>query len=377
MIEAMKKRIRNAYKSDIGKRRRQLATPALILDLKLAKQNIQFMMDGLKDLPAGLKPHIKGQKSPDLARMQVEAGALGVCTATVWEAIVMSRSGIEDVFIANEVGSAEKIKALAQVARRGSMSLAVDCRENMKDLSDAASAARSELGILIDVDIGLGRGGVRSVKDALDLAQYMSNLPGLRFLGVMGYEGHCMLEPDHAVRVKKAKKAMDILGEARDLLEREGFECRVVSAGGTGTYNITGADPRVTEIQAGSYIFMDNFHGSLVPGFSRSLTVLSTVIMKHGNRVVMDAGHKSVGVEHANPTMVEYPDYEALGFHEEHALFDVDAQCPLKYGDTVEFIPGYAPGTVVLYDVFHVVEDDVVVDVYPIIPRGPGHVGIL
>jgi D-serine deaminase-like pyridoxal phosphate-dependent protein len=151
----------------------------------------------------------------------------------------------------------------------------------------------------------------------------------------------------------------------------------VVSAGGTGTYDITGANPRVTEIQAGSYVFMDNFHGSLVPGFSNALTVLGTVIIQHGNTIVLDAGRKSIGIDFVLPTLVEYPFYRARYFAEEHALFDVDDRCKLKLGDTAELIPGYAPSTVNLYDVYHVVEDGVVVDIWPIIPRGPGHGGIL
>jgi D-serine deaminase-like pyridoxal phosphate-dependent protein len=162
-----------------------------------------------------------------------------------------------------------------------------------------------------------------------------------------------------------------------DRLAEAGFVCEVVSAGGTGTYDITGNNPRVTEIQAGSYVFMDNFHGNLVPGFSRALTVLGTVVIQHGNTIVLDSGRKSVGIDFVLPTMVDYPFYQARYFAEEHALFDVDERCQLKLGDTVELIPGYAPTTVNLYDAYHVVENGVVVDIWPIIPRGPGHVGIL
>jgi 3-hydroxy-D-aspartate aldolase len=280
--------------------------------------------------------------------MQIDAGAIGVCTATVWEAIVMSRTGIEDVYIANEVGGTEKIKALAREAKRGRLSLAVDNKLNADDLSTAARAEGSELGVLIEIDVGGARGGVRSADEGVVLAQHLSKLSNLRFLGVQGYEGHCMLEPDLELRIKKAKQARDHMGEVIEQLAKAGFECKIVSGGGTGTYNLTGADPRMTEIQAGSYVFMDNFHGNLVPGFLRSLTVLS-----------------------------KYPDYEARGFHEEHALFDIDEKCKLKLGDKVEFTPGYAPSTVNLYDVFHVVEDDVVIDFWPIIPRGPGHIGII
>lgn len=377
MIEFLREQVRNTYKSAIGQKRRELATPALILDLDVAKRNIQFMAERMRTMPAGLKPHIKGQKCIDLINMQIEAGAIGVCTATVWEAVFMSRAGIEDVFIANEVGGKKKIEALAEAAKHGRLSVAVDSIQNAEDLSNAAQASGSELGVLIDVDVGLKRGGVRSVDEAVALAQHIGKLTNLRFLGVMGYEGHCMLEPNRSVRIAKAKQAVDYLGEIIDQLEKAGFTCQVVSAGGTGTYDITGADPRVTEIQAGSYVFMDNFHGNLVAGFSRSLTVLSTVIIKHGNTIVMDSGTKAVGTDYVKPTMAEYPDYQARGFHEEHALFDVDDRCKLKYGDTVEFIPGYAPSTVNLYDAYHVVEDDVVVDIWPIIPRGPGHLGML
>ncbi len=377
MITQLQNYIRKAYGSAIGRQRREVVSPALILDLDVAKRNISFMATKIKSLNAELRPHIKVQKSPELALLQIEAGAIGVCTATVWEAIIMNRAGIEDVLIANQVGGKEKIKALAEVAKNGRLSVAVDDSRNAQDLSDAVCAASSELGVLIEVDVGMGRGGVRSAEEAVALAQNLSKLGGLKFRGVQGYEGHCMLEPDRDVRIKKAYEAMDYLGTVIDELEKAGFSCEVVSAGGTGTYDITGDNPRVTEIQAGSYVFMDKFHGNLVPGFSSALTVLGTVVIQHGNTIVLDSGRKSIGIDFVLPTMVDYPLYQARYFAEEHALFDVDEKCPLKYGDTAELIPGYAPSTVNLYDAYHVVENDIVVDIWPIIPRGPGHVGIL
>ncbi len=369
--------VRNAYRSAIGRPRRELVTPALILDLDVAQRNIQFMATRIASMKAELRPHIKVQKSPELAILQVEAGAIGVCTATVWEAIVMSRAGIEDVLIANQVGGKEKIKALAEAAKNARLSVAADDLRNVQDLSDAACAAGSELGVLIEVDVGMGRGGVRSAEEAVVLAQHLSKLPGLHFRGVQGYEGHCMHEQDRDVRIQKACTAMDYLGTVIDHLAEAGFPCEVVSAGGTGTYDITGDNPRVTEIQAGSYVFMDKFHGNLVTGFSTALTVLGTVVIQHANTIVLDSGRKSIGIDFVLPTMVDYPFYQARYFAEEHALFDVDERCQLKYGDTVELIPGYAPTTVNLYDAYHVVKNDIVVDIWPIIPRGPGHVGIL
>jgi len=377
MIKAFCEHMRAAYGAAVGQKRDELLTPALILDLDVARRNIAFMAERMKAMPAGLRPHIKVQKSAELARLQVEAGAIGVCTATVWEAIVMSRAGIEDVLIANEVCGRGKVKALAEAAREGRLTVAVDDALNAADLSDAASAAGSNLEVLIEVDVGMGRGGVRRPEEAVDLARRVDELPGLRLRGVQGYEGHCMREPDRSVRVQKAQAAMAYLGEVVDRLAAAGFGCEVVSAGGTGTYDITGANPRVTEIQAGSYVFMDNFHGNLVPGFSNALTVLGTVMSHHGDTIVLDSGRKSIGIDLALPTMVEYPFYEARYFAEEHALFDVDDRCGLGLGDTAELVPGYAPSTVNLYDVYHVVEDGIVVDIWPIVPRGPGHGGIL
>jgi D-serine deaminase-like pyridoxal phosphate-dependent protein len=377
MIRERHDHIKKAYSSSLGRPRGDLATPALILDLDLARCNLQFMADRLKTLHAALRPHIKVHKCAELARMQVQFGAIGVCTATVWEAIVMSRAGIQDVLIANQVGGGEKIRALAQASRQGRLTVAVDDPRNCEELDRAVQAAGGRLEVLIEVDVGMGRGGVRSAGEAVALVQHLARLPSLRFRGVQGYEGHCMLEPDRDERIAKARKAMDDLDAVVESLRRAGFSSEVVSMGGTGTYDITGADPRVTEIQAGSYVFMDMFHGNLVPGFSRALTVLGTVVVQHGRTIVLDAGRKSIGIDFVLPTMAPYPSYQARFFAEEHALFDVDDRCRLELGSTVELVPGYAPTTVNLYDAYHVVEGGVVTEIWPVIPRGPGHVGIL
>jgi D-serine deaminase-like pyridoxal phosphate-dependent protein len=377
MIKEWHEQISKAYSPAVGRPRGELATPSLILDLDVAKANLRFMTERLKTLHAKLRPHIKVHKCAELARLQVEAGAVGVCTATVWEAIVMSRAGVADVLIANEVCGADKIRALARESRRGRLTVAVDDAKNCDELDQAVRAAGGRLDILVEVDVGMRRGGVRSADEAVTLAQHVSRLAGLRFRGVQGYEGHCMLEPDRDVRIAKARQAADDLDRVVDRLRRAGYPCEVVSMGGTGTYDITGADPRVTEIQAGSYVFMDMFHGSLVPGFARALFVLGGMVIRHGNTIVLDSGRKSISIDFVPPIMVPYPFYQARFFAEEHALFDVDDRCGLKRGDTVELVPGYAPSTVNLYDAYHVVEEGVVTQIWPVIPRGPGHVGIL
>jgi len=360
------------YRAAIGRSRNELITPALILDLDVARRNIATMAEYMCTVHAKLRPHIKVHKSPELARMQMEAGeSIGLTTATVWEAVVMVRGGIGDILIANEVVGGEKIKALAELARDGRISVAIDDARNAEELSAAALKAGSMLGVLIDLDVGMERCGVRNKEEALRLAEQVSKLRGLRLEGMMGYEGHCMLEPDPELRVQKAHAAMDKLMEAVDYLARAGFESKVISGGGTGTYNITGAHPRLTELQAGSYVVMDAFHAQLVPGFPVALTVLGTVISRQGNRAVLDSGRKTVGSELGLPRLKDVPATTA-SIAEEHLLVDVEPGYPLRVGDRVEVISGYGPTTVNLHDVYYVVEKDVVTDVWPVRTRGAG-----
>jgi D-serine deaminase-like pyridoxal phosphate-dependent protein len=168
---------------------------------------------------------------------------------------------------------------------------------------------------------------------------------------------------------------MSLLVEAADRILADGLPCPIVSAGGTATWNLTAANPRVTEIQAGSYVVMDNFHSPMAGEFERALTVLSTVISRPPNRVIFDAGNKSL----AAPTLTTIAghDLSILRVDEEHAIFVAGANETLRVGDVVELLPGYAPGTVNWYDAYHVVERDRVVDIWPIIPRGPGHGGLI
>ena len=148
-----------------------------------------------------------------------------------------------------------------------------------------------------------------------------------------------------------------------------------MSAGGTATWDWTAAYPRVTEIQAGSYVVMDNFHGAMVGDFEHAVTVLATVISRPPGRVIVDAGNKSMGA----PALasIDGSDLPTFRFDEEHGIFVATPDTSLRVGDVVELVPGYAPGTVNWYDAYHVVEDDQVVDIWPVIPRGPGHGGLL
>ncbi len=368
-------RVKRAYGSAIGRHRRELITPALILDLPVARRNITKMADRLKTMPARLRPHIKVHKSPELARMQVEAGAIGISTATVWEAIVMVRSGLDSIFVVNTIAGREKLAALADLARDADVMVAVDDATNAADLAAAARAAKSTVGVLIEVDTGMDRAGVDTPEQALELARKVAALDGVRLLGVTGYEGHCSLTPERELRSTRQRAAMGMLVLAAEKLKVAGLPSPIVSAGGTATWDWTATTPGVTEIQAGSYAVMDNFHAPMAGDFEKAITVLTTVISRPPDRVIVDAGNKSLGAP-ALSTIRGHA-LTAMRFDEEHGLFIAAPSYPLKVGDVVELIPGYAPGTVNWYDAYHVVEGDRVVDVWPVIPRGPGHGGLI
>jgi D-serine deaminase-like pyridoxal phosphate-dependent protein len=361
------------YRDQVGRARDEVTTPALLLDLDVARRNVQKMADNFRDLPAELRPHIKVHKSPQLSRLTIAAGAIGVACATAWEAKVMAESGIDDVLVANQVVQPDKVRVLAETARDHRITVAVDDARNVEQLSRAAGEAGSELELLIEIDVGMGRCGVRDREEALPLAERIAGLPHVALRGLQGYEGHCMLEPDREVRLAEARRANEKLVDAVDFLAGRGHPAEVVSAGGTGTWYITGAHPRITEVQAGSYALMDCFHGNLVPGgFEVALTVLGTVVSRQGNTVVLDCGRKSVGIDFVTPPLAAHPEAEIRYYAEEHCLADFPGPPPLDLGDRAEVIPGYGPTTVNLYDVFHVLEAGVVTDIWPVTPRGPG-----
>ncbi len=346
-------------------------TPALLLGGDALDHNLATMDTQFASMPSGLRPHVKAHKCPEIARRQVAAGAVGVATATVWEAIAMAEAGIADVLVANQVVGAPKVESLLSISASTRITVAVDDAGNVADLSDAAVAARRELEILVELDIGQERCGVRTREAALRLAEQVSAAPGLRLRGMQGYEGHCMLEPDPDTRGRLARAAIAQLVDAVDHLEGAGLSCEDVSAGGTGTYFITGANPRVTEVQAGSYALMDAFHGDLVPGgFRTALTVLTTVISRQGRTIVLDAGRKAIGVDFALPRVVGHDTATVRFVAEEHTLLDFPASPPLGIGDQVELVAGYGPTTVNLHEAFLVVRHGTVDDVWPIEARG-------
>jgi len=351
----------------------EIDTPALVIDLDVMEANIAVMADFFARTKAKLRPHVKTHKTPALAHKQIVAGAIGMTCAKLGEAEVMAESGIKDILIANQVVGRGKISRLVDLAKKADMMVAVDDLRNAGEISEVASGAGASVRVLVEVNTGINRCGVEPGKPALELARKVFKLPGLRFSGVMGYEGHAVGIKDFNERSEVARKSMKLLTETADVIRDGGIEVRIVSGGGTGTYNISGVYPGVTEIQAGSYILMDVSYNERCPEFGCALTVLTTVvsITPSQRRVVTDAGLKSMTKDFGMPGVKGYPDLSVMGLSEEHVrIEDKSGRCSLKVGDKIELIPNHVCTTVNLHDRFYGVRKGKVEAIWPIAARG-------
>ena len=357
--------------SDVGMSKWELDTPALCLNAAALERNIRRMGDYFRDRPAALRPHCKTHKCPVIAWMQQRAGAIGITCAKVSEAEVMAQAGIHDILIANQVVGSRKIERLVNLAAYTRVMVAVDNAENATALSAAAQAKGIALRVLVEVDVGMHRCGVAPGRSSLTLAGHIVSLPGLRFEGIMGYEGHAVAIPDFDERRRVAEEAMGKLIATRDSLERVGIAVGIVSAGGTGTYDISGNCEGVTEIQAGSYATMDTRYQKVGIDFELALTIVSQVVsVTEPNIAIIDAGAKSATTEFGMPRLIRPEGWSLLRFSEEHGHLRCQGGKPLRIGDVVEMVPSHGCTTINLYDAFHVIRDDIVEAVWPVAARG-------
>jgi D-serine deaminase-like pyridoxal phosphate-dependent protein len=355
--------------TDVGRGRTDLTTPVLLLDLPAARRNIETMAAAAAALGTAVRPHIKAHKCAQLARLQLEAGAVGLTCATVAELTTMVGAGATSVFLANEIVDAHALDLVAATARGASVFVAVDSAEHVTLAAAAAKRAGAAIGVVVEVDVGMGRAGVRSAPAAARLAEEVVRRPGLHLHGVHGYEGHCVSIDDPRVRATAVRAANERLADAAEAVRSAVGSCDVVTAGGTATFGITARHPAITDVQAGSYVLMDTFHERLLPGvFERAVSVAGSVISRHGTTAVLDVGRKEISTEFAAPAFVARGDIRGASFHEEHCVVEFHGKPP-ALGEHLEITPSYAPTTVHLHDAFHVVEDDVVVDVWPTAPR--------
>jgi D-serine deaminase-like pyridoxal phosphate-dependent protein len=352
----------------IGKPLSEVDTPSLILDADALESNLKLMASFFQSRPAKLRPHFKSHKCPKLALLQLKSGAVGITCAKLGEAEVIADAGVRDILIANQIVGSLKIARLVALAKRASVMVAVDSADNVKMLSAAAVVGGVTLRILVEVNVGLNRCGVEPGAPALELARLTASLPGLKFEGLQGYEGHIIDLRDDSERAAKAKTSMTPLVETRRLIEKAGLPVTIVSGGGTGTYTSTGELPGIDEIQAGSYACMDWWYSDIRPEFRQAQTILTTVISRPTPTfAVIDVGRKGFGAEFGAPRVKAISGARVEKFSsEEHATILLTEGQSVPIGTRVEIIPSHGCTTCNLYREYIVYRNGVVIDVWPI-----------
>jgi D-serine deaminase-like pyridoxal phosphate-dependent protein len=312
--------------------------------------NLKKMAAFFANGPTLLRPHYKNHKCVALARRQLANGANGITCATLGEAEALARSGIVGILVANEIAGATAIERFVQLSRITDIMVGVDNERTIAALAAASARSRIELSVVVDVDTGMGRCGVLPGEPALALAQ-LAIARGLRFRGLIGYEGHCVrLEPGPA-KIQAVHQAMGRLVSTADLIRSHGLPLEVVSAGGTGTYSISGRFPGVTEIQGGSYLLMDTDYQTVCPDFDLALSVLGTVISRAGNeRLILDIGLKEISGERGLPVLKNAAGARLRRLNAEHAIVDIlDPGFAIQVGDQLELWAHYSDATVNLH----------------------------
>lgn len=370
----------NGPPASIGMALESVDTPALLVDLDALDENIRRMAQAASSYGVRLRPHSKTHRSPVIALRQMAHGAVGVCCQKVGEAEVMAAGGVTDILISNEIWGASKLARIAALARQVKVAVCVDDGQNVADLNAAAGNYDARIAVLIDINvIGDVRTGVQPGEPALNLASKIAGSSRLRFAGLHAYAGKAQHIRDFATRQSVIKHAVELVATTRSLLEEEGLRCPWITGSGTGTYHLEGSSGVYTELQAGSYIFMDADYGQnrAADGgpyrdFVNSLFVYSTVMSKPAaDSAVLDAGLKSSSFDSGPPTIFGVPDAEWVGGGDEH--FNVrtpGVQFPYALGDKVKLIPGHCDPTVNMYDWIVGFRQDRVEAIWPIAARG-------
>lgn len=350
----------------------EIDTPALVVDLDRMERNISTMARFFAPRPAKLRPHFKTPKCAEVVERQLAAGAIGVTCAKLGEAEALAGAGVRtSVLIANQLVGAAKLSRLVALAPTlPELMVAVDSEAQVDALDAALAGSKARVGVLIEADIGMHRCGTDSPEETVALARKLAKSRAA-WRGIMGYEGHAVLVPDAGKRKELAETAGATLRAHVLALRAAGLAPEIVSAGGTGTFELTGSADFVTEIQAGSYVFMDGRYRDVRTDFETALTLHTTVLRRRGRLVITDAGVKSLSSDFGMPRGADLP-LGVVGLSEEHGhlLIDEGADLPLAPGDRIRLLPSHGDTTINLHDRYYAARGDDVAEVWPIVGRG-------
>jgi D-serine deaminase-like pyridoxal phosphate-dependent protein len=348
-----------------------LDTPALLVDLDALERNIASMASDIAALGAAWRPHTKALKTPAIAHKELAAGAIGVTVAKLGEAEVMAAAGIRDILIANQIVGEIKTRRLAALCHQADVIVAVDSLEGIRQLDDAATRQGTRPRIVIELNTGMNRAGVEPV-DAVTLAHEIAACNGLRFAGLMSWEGHAPDLPNPDEREPAIKDAVGKLVNAADACREAGLPVDIVSCGGTGTYLVSAGIPGVTEVQAGGGVWGDALYVDLGARVEPALTLLVHVTSRPtSDRVIFDAGRKSIDPTNRPPSVRGLPITQPLRFSAEHGTMYLDTPCPEpRIGDRLELGIGYSDQVVHLHEVLYGIRGGLIETVWPVAGRG-------
>jgi 3-hydroxy-D-aspartate aldolase len=352
----------------------EVDTPALVVDLDALEANLDSMAEFCAAAGVALRAHAKTHKSPVIAGWQADRGAVGQCVQKVGEAEVLAWGGVRDILVSNEVVSPAK---LARLAALRSVSHVAVCADNLfvvDQIERAAEANGSRLEVLVEVDVGGGRCGVAPGRPAVELAQRIASSRHLAFGGLQAYHGTAQHLRTPEERERASATGADSTRLTIEALEGVGLSCGIVGGAGTGTFAVDAASGVYTELQAGSYIFMDADYGlnHPAPPFRQSLFVLSSVIsVAPADGVVVDCGHKGVAVDSGLPLVHDRPGITYVGASDEHGSLLVEGPTERpKIDERVKLVPGHCDPTVDRYDWYVGVRGDRVEMLWPVAARG-------
>ncbi len=357
----------------IGSDIRSLDTPILWVDLDLMEKNIDYLANYFQKAGISWRPHFKGLKVPAVANMMLNAGAVGITCAKLSEAEVLVASGIEDLFIANQIVGPIKIKRLVDLRKLTDVMVSVDSYANVEEISSSAVAAGVLIRILIEINTGINRCGVEPGKPVVELANQVTDLPGLEFAGIMTWEGGRIAKiADLVEKEKQCRMILQPFIESAQLCRQSGLEVQIVICGGSGTFMVSSHIPGITDIKAGGAVFGSVAYREWGVGLDIALHVTSTVISRpSATRAVVDAGQKAMSCSVAFPEPSNLPGVKISALHSEHGILEIEnPDVAVNYGDKVDFLVGYGDFTVNLFDHIYGVRNEIVEVVWDVLARG-------
>jgi 3-hydroxy-D-aspartate aldolase len=366
----------------IGQREDEVDTPALLLDLDAFEYNLDRMAQLVAGTGVRLRPHAKTHKSPVIAQLQIALGAVGQCVQKVGEAEALVWGGVRDVFVSNEVVGTAKLARFAALAKIANVAICADSDAHVVAIEAAAADATVRVPVYVEIDAGAGRCGIEPGERAALLARRIAQSQHLTFGGLQAYNGSAQHQRRPQERAAAIETAADAVRRTIDALERLDLRCPVVTGGGTGTFEYEIASGVYTEIQPGSYCFMDadyarnlDANGKPVSTFRQSLFVLSTVMsVPRAGTAVLDAGHKAVTIDSGLPLLWQRPELAYVDASDEHGALSYapDAQAP-RLGEKIRLVPGHCDPTVDRHDWYVGVRNGRVECLWPIPARGAMH----